>query len=286
MSTVITEVKADPQAARTQDAKTQAETKIDPTIKVAQEAGDIRTSVVTRMIELWKAVGRGEDSLSKGLIADAVAGIIPVLGLPEKIRPKYATIGDMILEARGRHVVAMSQYKLPDGSMEMRPPKQKKPNAYRQQATPYVAMARWEAGLWNAAEKKHRDRNPGLKVQITHNNELYTSPVAAMKAGVAPLTVYRLFANVVSPRFVDTSKMFGTKAEGLGKQQAKKVKVKYRTVEDGKVEVSATPVAGNRDLTVGMILGLLDETPEFSNTQFDKLNVALEAKRPKAAPTA
>lgn len=283
---MTTLVQIDPQAAHVLDVHTQAESQINPTIAAAQEAGDIKVVAVTRMQEAFKSLGKAEDSVSKGLLADAVQSIIPVLGLPEKIRPKYTVIADLINAAMGRFVVSMHQVRLPDGELKMREPKGKVKNAYRQQATPYVKLARWEAGMWTKPEKNHRLRNPQQVVEITYHGEKYTSPVSALKGGVPYMTAYRLFNNLISPTFTDFAKIPSSKSIEAGKKQAAKIKVVTRVKDDdGNIVKASDKAAGNQSLTVGIILGLLDEAPEFTPSNASKLAAALILKTPKSEPT-
>lgn len=282
-------VQIDPQAAHVLDVKTQAQSQINPTIALAQEAGDIKVVAVTKMQEAFKALGKAEDSVSKSLLADAVQSIIPVLGLPEKIRPKYTVIADLINSAMGRYVANMTQVRLPDGELQMREPKGKVKNAYRQQATPYVKLARWEAGMWTKPEKNHRARNPQQAVEITYHGEKYTSPVSALKGGVPYMTAYRLFNNVISPTFVDFAKIPASKSIEAGKKQATRIKVVTRVKDDdGKLVKASDKAAGNQSLTVGVILGLLDESPELTTKNVAAIQDALNKKSPapQAAPTA
>jgi hypothetical protein len=282
MSNIVVDkevAEVDPQAAATLAGPVQGSQYIAPNADAHSEAEDLKRSVVVRMQAAWMAVGKAEDALGKGLLADAVASIVPVLGLPSKNRPKYAKIAELILGAMGREAHVSIQIGLPDGTFETRT---NKVNAYRQFATPYVTMARWEAGMYNKAEAAHAARNPGLKRAISYKGESYTSPVAALKGGVPPWTCFREFGNVIAPKFVDLSKVHASKAEGLGRAQAAKVKVAIREHnDDGKLVKSSAPVAGHQVLTTGLILGLIDKAPEFSQSNFDKINAALLTRQPK-----
>lgn len=274
-------VVVDKDAAKLQQGPQQAP-KIDAEAKLVEVSDDIRKNAIVKMTEAWKAVATAEDSLSKGLIGDAVASIVNVLSLPTTIRPKYAKIAELILSAMGRTVHGQQVVKLPDGSEEVRA---SKVNAYRQYATPYVTLARWEAGLFNKAETEYLTAHPQVKKQIVYKNEVYTSPVAALKAGVPPITAFRSFRNVFQSKVQDLGDLHGSKSESLGKDHAKKISVPYRVTNDeGKVVKTRTKIAGNQSMTVGMILGLLGEfKAPFSQANYDKISAALVKVAP--APT-
>lgn len=258
--------------------------KVDAMAEIVEVADDVRKNAIVRMTEAWKAVAVAEESLVKGLIGDAVAAIVGVLALPTTIRPKYAKIAELILSAMGRSVHGSTVVKLPDGTEEVRT---SKVNAYRQYATPYVTLARWEAGLFNKAETEYLNAHPSVKRQIVYKNEVYTSPVAALKSGVPAITAFRSFRNVFQTKVADLGDLHGSKSESLGKDHAKKISVPYRVTNDeGKVVKTRTKVAGNQSMTVGMILGLLGEfKAPFSQQSFDKLTAAVAKVAPAPAPS-
>lgn len=287
MTTIVVDQKVaalDPAAAHTLAGPVQSSQVLAPHADEVAEADGLRKRVVDVMLAAWMALGKAEASLSKGLIADAVQSIIPVLSLPADQRPKYATLSAMILKAKGQEVFDVKVVRLADGSLDYR---MGKTNAYKQKATPYVSMARWEAGLWTKPEQKHQERmGDAFKAKITYGNEVYTSPVAALKDGVPEWTVYRLFKNAIAPSFLDLSDLHGSKSETLGKQQAKKIKVPFRKINDEGVAVKVTaPVAGNQALTVGLITGLLEQfKAPMSQSNIDKIDAALIKVRPSQKP--
>lgn len=266
------------------DVTTQAATIITPKAAEADEARQLTGTTMSRMRAAWAAVGKAEDSISKDLLAVAVESIIPVLSLPEAIRPKYAAIAEEIVKAQGREVHARDLVRNPDDALKVR---SKKPNAYRQYATPYVAMARWEAGMFTKPEREHLDRvkdMPEFRQEISYNGEKFSSPVSALKGGVPAWTVYREFRNIFSPNFSDFTKIPATKSQSLAKAKMKSLKVTIRQIdESGDPVKKSVAVLGQHELSTGAILALLEGLgAPLSQSRYEVLVAALEAVKPQA----
>ena len=272
MTTQVTEVKGAP-------ISTNAAT-IEKQSAIVVEAEGNKGILMQRLVEAAKKYAAAEDSLTKSLGADLVLSIVPLMKLPVKIRPKYAAIAEQITLGMGRgDIVARTQVRLPDESLKDRGAKAP---AYKQQATRWVNMARWEAQLYNKAETKHQERNPGWKVEVKHNGTTYDSPVTMLRAGVAYSTVHQAFRNIMQPAFVDFSTMSERATEKAAQDAAGKLSVSIRTVnDDGDVVKGKQPIVGSAPLTFGAIKGLLSglKAP-LSQKRYDELIEALLLVKP------
>jgi hypothetical protein len=264
----------DPEAAATLDVDSNS-TVLEGQATVVDEADALKAHLLVEMANKFKALAVVEASLAKGLMADAVQAVVNVIRLPNK--PKYATIAGLIVKAMGREAYAQNQVKMPDETMEYRTGKQ---NVYRQYATPFVAMARWDAGMWTKPEIDHRDRNPALEVRIMYQGQSFTSPIEALRAGVPWSTCYRSFRNVIAPGWSDLSVLDTAKTEKLARDNAKNIakpKLKITMLvhsEDGTPKRGQVPIKGHGALTTGTILGLLDGA-KLSQSQCDKISAAI-----------
>lgn len=246
------------------------------------EADGLRATLMERMLAKFRELGKAEDSLSKGLIADCVQSLANVFGLPEGNRPKYAKVADLILSAMGRDVRAVSQVRLQDETLENRTAKV---NGYKQYATPFIALARWECGLFTKPELKHFERNPDAVRQITYDNTVFASPLEGLRGGVPVTTCYRLFRNVIAPSYMDLSVLDTTKTIAVGKASAKKHKVTMMvTDDDGRQKRGTVKVTEVASLTVGTIIGLLEAWKKpVTQSMYDQITAAMVYIAPKQA---
>lgn len=250
---------------------------------VVEEADGNKAALFQRLVTAAKAFAQAEDSLSKGLAADMVLAIVPLLKLPTKARPKYAAIAEQITLAMGRgDISARTVAKLPDETLKDR--FAGKP-AYKQAATRWVNLARYEALMFNKAEQKHQERTNNWSMTVHYNGQQYDSPVTMLRAGVAYTTVHQAFRNVCAPTFIDFSVMDGKATEKAAREASKKLTVKIRTVNDkGDVVKGSVPIAGSAPLTHGAIIGLLSELKApLSQKRFDELTAALVLVAPVQA---
>lgn len=278
---------ADAAAAKLQDFHTSTDGAINSHVAEVLEADGLRETLITRMTTAFKALAVSEDSLSKGLVADAVQSVANVLGLPESNRPKYAKIAELILRAQGRDVRAASQVKLSDETLETRTSKS---NVYRQYATPFVALARWEQQQYTKGEIAHLDRNPNLARQIVYGNQVFTSPILALKDGVPYSTCYRLFRNVFAPSYSDLSGLDTEKNERVAVRMAKEKNGRYLgrhkivilgKTDEGAEKRATVPVTTMSSLVVGTIIGLVEAwNKPLNKGQFDRIQAALALVAP------
>lgn len=247
---------------------------------IVVEAEGNKGILMQRLVEAAKKFAAAEDSLTKSLGADMVLAIVPLMKLPVKIRPKYAAIAEQITLGMGRgDIAARTQVRLPDESLKDR---FGKGASYKQAATRWVNLARWEAQLYNKAEAKHQERNPGWKCSVTHNGQTYDSPVTMLRAGVAYSTVHQAFRNIMQPTFIDFSAMSERATEKAAQDAAGKLSVSIRTVnDDGDVVKGKQPISGSAPLTFGAIKGLLSglKAP-LSQKRYDELYEALILVKP------
>jgi hypothetical protein len=233
------------------------------------------------MTTAFKRLAEAEDSLSKGSVADAILSIIPVIGLPEEVRPTYAKVSEAILSALGRDVRSAQLVKLPGGETEVR---LGNVNGYRQFATRYIDLARWESGQWSKSECKHRDERCGgkLALPVMIGGTAYESPVEAIRSGQFFTTVHRLFKNALTPSFLDLEDIDAAKTESLGKSAVKQFKAPIRGHDkDGKLKKTRVAVAGNAAMTHGAILALLSGLKaSMSQKRWDELQAALIQVQP------
>lgn len=253
------------------------------TLPEGVEAVGIKAAAMQVMVAAFKKLAEAEDSLSKGSIADAILSIIPVIGLPEEVRPTHAKIAEAILGALGRDVRSAQMVRLPDGATEIR---LGNVNGYRQFATRYIDIARWESGMWSKAECKHRDErcNGELALPVMIGGTAYQSPVEAIRNGQYFTTVHRLFKNALTPSFLDLEDVDAAKTETLGKTAVKQFKAPIRGHDkDGKLKKTRVPVAGNAAMTHGAILALLAGLKtNMTQKRWDELQAALLQVQPTA----
>src|SRR5258705_11577554 len=94
---------------------------IEKQAAIVVEADGNKGVLMQRLVTAFKGLATAEDALSKGLAADAVLSIVPLLKLPAKIRPKYAAIAEQITLAMGRgDIAARTQVRLPDETLKDR----------------------------------------------------------------------------------------------------------------------------------------------------------------------
>ena len=263
---------------------TQAASQIQPAIEVVEEADALKGAVVQRMVGAFKALAVAENTLSVGLLADAVMSIVPVLSLPTDNRPSYAKIGELILAAQGRSAYARKTFRLPDGEMDVRADKK---NALKQYATPFVTLARWEAGMFTKAEKDHRQRmGAQFQSEIQYQGEKYSSPISAPRAGVPYSTAFREFRNLFSPSFTDLVGIPQSKTRAVAKKAVESLKGTVRKVNDDGDQVKVrTPVLGQHELTTGAIIALLEGLGEpLSESRYDEIEAALLKVQPVQNP--
>lgn len=287
MSTKLQEI--DPQAAKTLAGPAQAPN-LESKAAVAEEAEGNKGILMHKLVEAAKAVAAAEDSMSKTVYAALVTAITFVIKLPVKIRPKYTEIQDTIVTAMGRTQPRRTFVKNPDETFASRFGTKA---AYKQQATPFVDMARWEIGQYTKQEEAHKLRE-GEKWSsiVTIRGEKYTSPVAALSAGVAWSTVHTCFRNNLRPAFLDLSILPEKMQEKHGREHAQKGKkgaimVSLRVTKNGEVVKARTPVLGNAALTHGVVLGLLGGlSGSVTPRRFSELQAALELIKPNDEPKA
>lgn len=289
MTTQINEVKPgglvqiDPAAAKQLDTKLQAPT-LAGAEAISVEAEGNKGVLMQRMIKAAELFANAEDSLSKGLGADLVLTIVPLIRLPEKIRPKYAEIDESLCTAMRRTTPSRQWVKNPDETFSER--FGTKP-AYKQGATRWVDMARWENGQYTKQEQKHQERVQGWKMEAVIYGTPYTSPVSALRAGIAYTTVHTHFRNILRPTFVDLSVLSDKVQEKLAADavQADALKVPMRIEKDGQIVKTRTKVLGNAALTHGAVKALLGGMKgATTQRRYDELVACLLLVKPEPKP--
>lgn len=278
----------DPEAAKVLQTKLQTPS-IDAASKVTEEAEGNKGVLFHKLIEAATAFAKAEDSMSKVLGANFVLAITHLIRLPEKIRPKYTEIQDTVVTAMGRTLPGRTFVKNPEETFSSR--FSKKP-VYRQKVTPWIDMARWEIGQYTKQEQAHQTREAGWKQEVKYFDQVYTSPVSMLQAGVAWTTVHTSFRNNLRPAFLDLSVLPEKVAERHGKDYALKGKkgaimIPMRITKDQQVVKTRTPALGNAALTHGIVMGLLGSlSGPVTQRRYDELQAALLLVKPEPKPAA
>ena len=264
--------------------------RLDAEAKVDDEAQGNKGILMHKLIEAAKNWAQGEDSLSKVLGATLVVCISHLIKLPSKIHPKYADIAAQITTAMGRTLPVRAFVKNPDETFAERfgtTP------AYKQAATRWVDMARWEINEFTKQEQKHQARVPGWTMEVKHYGDTYTSPVSMLQAGVAYTTVHQAFRNILRPPFIDLSELPDKVAEKHARAHVLKgtkgsIQIPLRGPgKDGQIVKTRTPVLGNAPLTHGAVLALLGGlSGPVTQRRYDELQAAMLLGKPEPKPAA
>jgi len=272
----------DPVAAKTLDTRVQAPS-IDAHAAEVEEAAGNKGILMHKLVEAAKAFAAAEDSMSKSVVAGLVVAITFLIKLPSKIRPKYTEIQDTICTAMGRTQPKRTFVKNPDETYSSRFGKK---SAYKQQATPWVDMARWEIGQYTKQEQAHQERTAGWTPDSTINGVKYTSPVSALQAGIAWSTVHTCFRNTLRPAFVDLAALPDKAQEKHARDFVLKgktgsIQLAVRIKKDDLVVKARTPVLGNAALTHGAVIALLGGlSGPVTQRRYDELSAAMLLVKP------
>ncbi len=239
-----------------------------------EKAGVAMDDVATQLAEANRRT-------NSTLVADLIAAIAEFLRYSDRKPGLYRAIAERILMRMGYSVKRVTVTKSKDGTLSAAPGKV---DAYRQYATRYIDMARWQLrdvwftkGEMKAMEFLGRTEFPA---SVTIAGVEYTGPVQALRDGIPYTRVHLEFKNHFNPGRNDLTDIPAHKVEAVGRASVKTFKV---TVLDASKTKSKARVIDSIPLAFGAMLGLADALAKgapLSDKRLAELDVAFAKLRP------
>lgn len=231
------------------------------------------------------------------IIAQQIAALSSFLTFADKGKVGNAEIVGLLREGLDSAVKGIKAHvKQLDESWD--PEAETETSAYRQYATKYRALARWQNKMWTKAEEEwlttteaHTrgllgDEQWRWDGAVTVGEHTYLNPVAALDAGCTFSDVFKAWKDIVSPVHYDvgdyeTSKKALKAASEPDYIKDLSVVLQVTPKEGGPSRRKALKILSMGSAIEGLVLGLLKTAPKgsFTEGRLERLAEAVEAER-------